>query len=55
MAEVKIIFWSGTGNTAAMAEMIAKGVTEAGADPVIIPFENITPDSLADDPASTLR
>lgn len=54
MAEVKIIFWSGTGNTAAMAEMIAKGVTEAGADPAIIPFENITPDSLADDPAYAL-
>ena len=30
MAEVKIIFWSGTGNTAAMAEMIAKGRDRSG-------------------------
>lgn len=51
MAEVKIVYWSGTGNTAAMAEMVAKGVTEAGATPVILPFENITPDELAEETA----
>ena len=26
MAEVKIIYWSGTGNTAAMAQSVADGV-----------------------------
>ena len=31
MAEVKIIYWSGTGNTAAMAQSVADGVT-AGAE-----------------------
>lgn len=47
MAEVKIVYWSGTGNTASMAEMVAKGVTEGGATPVIVPFEDITPADLA--------
>lgn len=47
MAEVKIVYWSGTGNTAAMAELVAKGVTDGGAIPVIIPFEDTTPDALA--------
>ena len=49
MAEVKIVYWSGTGNTAAMAEMVAAGVTAGGGSPVILPFEDISPDSLADD------
>lgn len=49
MAEVKIVYWSGTGNTASMAEMVAKGVTEAGGTPVILPFEDITPEALAGD------
>ena len=47
MAEVKIVYWSGTGNTASMAEMVAKGVAEAGGTPVILPFEDITPEMLA--------
>ena len=32
MAEVKIIYWSGTGNTAAMAQSVADGVAAAGAE-----------------------
>ena len=31
MAKVGIIYWSGTGNTEKMAELIAKGAQEAGA------------------------
>ncbi len=54
MAEVKVLYWSGTGNTAAMAEMIANGIKEAGATPVIIPFEDTTPDALAGDAAYAL-
>lgn len=49
MAEVKIVYWSGTGNTASMAELVAQGVTEAGASPVIVPFEDITPAALAEE------
>lgn len=37
MSEVKIVFWSGTGNTAAMAQLLAQGVEEAGATAVLVP------------------
>lgn len=37
MSKVNIIYWSGTGNTAAMAEMIAQGVTETGKEVVLVP------------------
>ena len=37
MSKVNIVFWSGTGNTAAMAEFIAQGVTAAGKEAVLIP------------------
>lgn len=37
MSQIKIVFWSGTGNTAAMAEFIAQGAKDAGADAVLIP------------------
>ena len=32
MAKVKIIYWSGTGNTEAMANAVLEGVKEAGAE-----------------------
>lgn len=51
MAEVKIVYWSGTGNTASMAELVAQGVAAGGATPVILPFEDTTPDALAAEPA----
>lgn len=49
MAEVKIVYWSGTGNTASMAEMVAQGVREGGGTPVIISFEETTPEALSGD------
>ncbi|MCD8325056.1 MAG: flavodoxin domain-containing protein [Clostridiales bacterium] len=54
MAEVKILYWSGTGNTAAMAQLVADGVTAGGATPVIVPFEETTPDALANETAYAL-
>lgn len=39
MAKVKIIYWSGTGNTAAMAAAIAEGAKEAGAEAELITAE----------------
>ena len=48
MAEVKIIYWSGTGNTAAMAQSVADGVTAAGAEAKIIPVENAGAADIAD-------
>ena len=45
MEQVLIVYWSGTGNTAAMAEMVAEGIKEAGREAVILPAEEA---SLAD-------
>lgn len=47
MPEVKIVYWSGTGNTASMAQIVANGVTAGGGTPVIVPFEDTAPDALA--------
>jgi flavodoxin short chain len=35
MKKIAIVYWSGTGNTQAMAEALAKGVKAAGADAVL--------------------
>ena len=32
MSEVIVAFWTGTGNTAEMAEYVAEGIKEGGAD-----------------------
>ena len=32
MSKVDVVYWSGTGNTAAMADAVAKGATNAGAE-----------------------
>lgn len=45
MEQVLIVYWSGTGNTAAMAGMVAEGIKEAGREAVILPVEEA---SLAD-------
>ncbi|MBR5658724.1 MAG: flavodoxin [Lachnospiraceae bacterium] len=36
MSRVAVVFWSGTGNTAAMAEAVAEGARAAGADVTIL-------------------
>lgn len=36
MKKVAIVYWSGTGNTAAMAQLVKKGVIEGGAAPTIL-------------------
>lgn len=47
MAELKVVFWSGTGNTEAMADFVVKGAQEAGAEVKAISIEDITPEELA--------
>ena len=39
MAQVSIVYWSGTGNTELMAQMVAEGVREAGQDAVVCSVE----------------
>ena len=45
--KINIIYWSGTGNTEAMAELIAKGAKGAGADVSLIPVGDASADDLA--------
>lgn len=40
MDQVLVVYWSGTGNTAAMAGMVAEGIKEAGKEAVILPVED---------------
>ena len=47
MDQILIIYWSGTGNTAAMAGMVAEGVKEAGKEPVLLPVEEASVSELA--------
>lgn len=36
MKKIAIVYWSGTGNTAAMASAVANGIKHAGADAVML-------------------
>ncbi len=49
MADIKVVFWSGTGNTQAMAEAVAKGIQAAGATADIKLFTDLSADELAAD------
>lgn len=44
---VEIVYWSGTGNTEAMAQEIEAAVKEAGADVESVRFEDTNVDSVA--------
>ncbi len=37
MQKIAVIYWSGTGNTEMMAQSIADGIKEAGAEPELMP------------------
>lgn len=47
MSKVAIVYWSGTGNTAAMAHYVSQGVKEAGAEADVFTSEEFTPDLAA--------
>lgn len=48
MNKVAVVFWSGTGNTEAMSEFVAKGVKEDGADVVVYSAAEFDPETLDD-------
>lgn len=48
MSKVAVVYWSGTGNTAQMAQAVSDGAEEKGAEVQIIPAEEFTPDQVAD-------
>ena len=47
MKKVAVVFWSGTGNTEAMANAVAKGVQSAGASAQLIAAADFDADKLA--------
>ena len=46
MSKVAIVYWSGTGNTEAMAELVAEGVQSAGGEASLIQAAEFSPDEL---------
>lgn len=48
MSNVAIVYWSGTGNTEAMADLIAQGVRAQGGKAEIIPVANFSADRLGE-------
>lgn len=48
MKKVAIVYWSGTGNTAAMAQLVKKGVIEGGAAPTILEASDFGPARLGE-------
>ena len=46
MSQVIVAYWSGTGNTEAMAQAIGKGITEAGGEARVVSMEDISPEEL---------
>ena len=47
MSKVAVVFWSGTGNTEAMANAVVEGAKAAGADVQKIGAADFTPDAAA--------
>lgn len=46
MSKTAIVYWSGTGNTQAMAELIASGAKEAGGEAVILTSAEFSADMI---------
>ncbi len=47
MSKVKVVFWTGSGNTQAMADAVANGINGAGGEAELTTFDAITPDDAA--------
>ncbi len=47
MSTIKIVYWTGTGNTQMMAQSIVEGVAKGGAEAELVFVDQITPDALA--------
>ena len=54
MKEIMIAYWSGTGNTAAMAAILGKGIQDGGATAKVVSVEDIKADDLKDYPVFAL-
>ena len=54
MSEVIVAFWTGTGNTAEMAEYVAEGIREGGAEAKVVSVDVISAADLNDAAAFAL-
>ena len=54
MAQISVIYWSGTGNTAQMAELVAEGIREAGKEAAVLSADMASADSLKGEKAFAL-
>ena len=48
MSKVAIVYWSGTGNTEAMANLVVEGATAAGAQPDVFTADAFSADKVAE-------
>ena len=48
MSKIAVVYWSGTGNTEAMANLVAEGATSAGAETEVIPCSDFSADKAAE-------
>ncbi len=48
MSSIAVVYWSGTGNTEAMADLIAEGARESGAEVEIIQVSDFSTDQVSD-------
>lgn len=49
MSKVRVVFWSQTGNTEAMANAIGQGITKAGKEAEVVEVSGVSLDHLKDD------
>lgn len=49
MAAIKVIYWTGTGNTEAMANLVAEGIKEAGKECEVLSVSDVTPADVKDE------
>lgn len=54
MSNIKIVYWSGTGNTQMMAEKIAEGVADAGTTAEVLFVDSVTASDLKEEAAFAL-
>ena len=49
MSKIKVVYWSSTGNTEAMAEAIARGIESAGGEAQLLEEDNVSASDFSDD------
>ena len=54
MSKISVVYWSQSGNTAAMAEAVAKGITDAGKEAEIVFVSSASIDELKSETAFAL-